>query len=243
MTYHPTPLETLFLWRLLANEGGEFLKDVKPDPKPVARRRLEQAGMIECTKRRASTSKGRGRPLTYISLTEAGWGWAAEHLDAEVTTRSPAAGSILHAILRKLKTHLANCPASLADFITGTAAVVPDSAPSEASPDTTEPDVDLVPTAPPRPEKTTDLAGMICAACGQIRRSNRNGSVRLTALRKRLPSVPAEHLNQTLLVLEKNEQIVLYPIDNPHELSADDANAALPNSAGFDRHLLYLMEN
>ena len=32
MDYSPTPLETLFLWRLLASEGGEFLQDVKPDP-------------------------------------------------------------------------------------------------------------------------------------------------------------------------------------------------------------------
>lgn len=243
MDYTPTSLETLFLWRLLASEGGTFLKDVKPDPQPAGRRRLEQAGLIASSKRRRPTSTGRGRPVTHLSLTEAGWRWAAEHLDAEVSGRSNAAGPILQSIMQKLKIHLADCPTSLADFIMGsTAAGCEDtnSLPtSELAAQVDPGDNDTTTQSNP----ATDHFSMIWEACRQLRRTTPSGAIHLAQLRDTLPNVSRERFNQVLLELERNERVVLCPFDNPRELESDDKNAALPNSAGFDRHILYLVEN
>ena len=122
MSYQPSGLQTLFLWRLLANGGGAFLRDTKPkldvkkDRKP-----LVAAGLIEIEKRKDPQPKKRAQRINYAFLTEQGWQWAAEHLDAEVSDKSPAAGPILRDILAKLKTHLERQHISLADFITGPA--------------------------------------------------------------------------------------------------------------------------
>ena len=42
--------------------------------------------------------------------------------------------------------------------------------------------------------------------------------------------------------MERAESIVLYPLDDPQELYPEDERAALPNSAGDQRHIVY-MEN
>ena len=86
MSYQPSGLQTLFLWRLLANGGGAFLRDTKPkldvkkDRKP-----LVAAGLIEIEKRKDPQPKKRAQKINYAFLTEQGWQWAAGHLDAEVS--------------------------------------------------------------------------------------------------------------------------------------------------------------
>ena len=46
MNCDPQPLQTLFLWRLLANGGGDFSKDIKPRLVKKSRNELVQAGLI-----------------------------------------------------------------------------------------------------------------------------------------------------------------------------------------------------
>ena len=38
MSFTPEPRQTLFLWNLLAHDGGQFLNDVKPELKAKDRR-------------------------------------------------------------------------------------------------------------------------------------------------------------------------------------------------------------
>jgi hypothetical protein len=243
MDYNPTPLETLFLWRLLASEGGEFLKDVKPDPKPAGRRRLEQAGLIEITKRRQPAAQGSKRPVTYISLTDSGWHWASEHLDAEVSAKSPAAGAILQAVMQKLKVHLADCTSSLADFITGDTDIIQAAElprPTSASGNTS---INGLDTSQNDSGTTEGLASRIREACQQLRDRTATGAIRLATLRSELPAISHDRFDQAIRQLERDELVVLHPFDNPRELNTDDENAALPNSAGLNRHILYLVEN
>ena len=100
----------------MASEGGEFWKKVKPQPSAKERKALETAGLITAEKRKEAGKKGSQQSL-YVSLSELGWDWAASNLDAPISTRSPAPGPILQAILSKLKAHLTKTNTSLADFI------------------------------------------------------------------------------------------------------------------------------
>ena len=157
--------------------------------------------------------------------------------------RSTAAGPILQSMMQKLKTHLADCPTSLADFIMGSTAVDhedPTSPPqSDLAAQTDQGGTDTTAQF----NTSTDHASMIWEACRQLRRSTPSGAIHLATLRDTMPNVSRERFNQVLLELERNERVVLYPLDNPRELDTDNENAALPNSAGLDRHILYLVEN
>jgi len=63
MTYLPTPLQTLFLWRLLATNGGEFWKLIKPAIDARERNQLVQAGLIAVENRKEPNPKKGARPL------------------------------------------------------------------------------------------------------------------------------------------------------------------------------------
>ena len=65
---------------------------------------------------------------------------------------------------------------------------------------------------------------------------------KLADLRSKLEDIPTEDLNSVLLGMERSHAIVLYPLDNPQEMHPEDKRAALLNSAGDERHVVY-MEN
>jgi hypothetical protein len=56
MSHEIKPLEALFLWRLAVGGGGDWLKDIKPDPQSPARKKLETNGLIEQVKPTFRTS-------------------------------------------------------------------------------------------------------------------------------------------------------------------------------------------
>lgn len=213
MSLSPNPLQTLFLWRLLASEGGEFWKNTKPQVSTAERKELEAAGLIAIDKRKESDRKG-ARPIMYVSLSEQGWNWAVEHLNAEISKKSNASGPILQDILAKLKIHLERTGSSLADFV-----------------------------CPPEGEVTSepeDIPSRIrrsyCSASG----GRWNVRVRLAELRRALPEVPRAELDESLLAMERQGSVVLYPLDDPQEIEPEDEAAGLPNSLGIRRHIVYL---
>src|SRR5271165_4405795 len=114
MSHEIRPLELLFLWRLAVAGGGDWLKDIKPDPDAAARKRLQAGGVIDQEKRRSPS--GRGKAL-YVTLTDQGWGWLGNHLDADLSTRTPAGTHVLHRLLVKLKAFLDQKQLSLGDLI------------------------------------------------------------------------------------------------------------------------------
>jgi N12 class adenine-specific DNA methylase/adenine-specific DNA methylase len=63
--------------------------------------------------------------------------------------------------------------------------------------------------------------------------------VYLNDLRAQFPDVPRADLDQALRNLESEQSIVLYPLDNPQEITQGRHEAALPNSVGKDRHIIY----
>jgi hypothetical protein len=219
MSDQPNPLQTLFLWRLLATDGGEFLKKIKPELSAKDRNALAAAGLIETDKRKEPNPKKGARAITYIALSDKGWQWAADHLDAKISTSSNAA-PILQSIMTKLKSYLATHQGSLADFICGTATVAqPPSAVCEAS---------------------RDVPGLVRSAYARLTGGQSSVRVRLADLRAALAEVSRADLDSALLDMERNDAIILYPLDDPQETRAEDEAASLPNSAGAPRHIVYM---
>ncbi len=65
-----------------------------------------------------------------------------------------------------------------------------------------------------------------------------NVRVRLADLRRALTDVPRDQLDQTLLAMERQEGLVLYPLDDPQEIHGEDEAAGLANTLGIRRHIL-----
>lgn len=217
MDYMPTGLQTLFLWRLLAAGGGEFLSDIKPALEAKDRRPLERAGFLDTEKRLRQRTGKRPVKASYVSLTEQGWEWAGDHLDADLSARSTAAAPILRAMLTRLKAHLQYQRCSLAEFISHSVARA-----SSAQNDGQE------------------SAELVRAAYGKLSGHQSNRRVRLADLRAVLGHVPRARLDNVLLQMEREDRAVLYPLDNPQEIGPEDEQAALANSVGEARHVIYM---
>jgi hypothetical protein len=87
-----TQMQTLILWSLLAKTGcASFQKHIKPEVTKPDRNALIQAGLI--------TSEKRGRPGIWLEITDQGWAWAGDHLDADLPKRSIAGSAVLQAWL------------------------------------------------------------------------------------------------------------------------------------------------
>ena len=106
-----TKKQTLILWSLLIRPGGTAMqKDIRPLVDKADRDALVKAGLVSSAK--------AGRAIA-LEVTEKGWGWAAENLDADLPGNSPAGSQILQGWLKLLKAFLAARGLALADFVTG----------------------------------------------------------------------------------------------------------------------------
>jgi DNA-binding PadR family transcriptional regulator len=205
------PLEVLFLWRLAVGGGGDWLNDIKPDPKSPARKKLEAGGLIEQDKRKSAS--GRGRAL-YVSLTDRGWGWLGEHLDFELKSRTPAGTEVLHRLLLRLKKFIDQQQLSLSDFIR----------PSQT---TDEPFGD-------------DVLDRLTEAYLTLSNGQTNVRVRIADLRHLLASIPRPTFDEALLEMASSGKASLYRLDNPADIRPEDLEAVLRTPAGEERHIIYL---
>ncbi len=100
----PTPAQTLILWCLLARHGRAPQGEVVPAVKKADREALAAAGLIAVEK--------SGRSFV-LSVTDRGWHWAGDHLDAAL----PPAFRVMQDWLARLGGHLEQSGRTLADFI------------------------------------------------------------------------------------------------------------------------------
>jgi hypothetical protein len=211
MNHEIKPVELLFLWRLAVAGGGDWLKDIKPDPKSPARKRLQADGMIEQGKRKLPS--GRGTAL-YVSLTDRGWNWLGDHLDADLSCRTPAGTVVLHRLLVRIKTFLDQEQISLGDLI--------------------------LPGETPTPVAGASVEDLVTTAYLTISKGQTNVRVRLAELRHFLPSIPRLAFDQALLGMASSGRASLYRLDNPSEIHPEDRDAALRTPSGEERHVVYL---
>jgi DNA-binding PadR family transcriptional regulator len=205
------PLELLFLWRLAVAGGSDWLKDIKPNPEAPARKRLESYGVIEQEKRKPPSG---GRAASFVSLTDMGWGWLGDHLDADLRTRTPAGTEVLYRLLLRLKTFTEQKQLSLGDLIL---------------PSKTEDAVGV-----------DDLENRVTKAYLSLSGGQTNVRVRLADLRRHLSSIPRVRLDQALLDMASGARVSLYRLDDPKEIHAEDRDAVLHTPSGEERHIVYL---
>ncbi len=197
------------------------MKDLKPKLEKQSRDRLEEAGLVT-----VAPQKNRA---FWVELTDKGWAWAADHLDAEISARSSAAGLILRAWLIRLKGYIANNDVALAEIIGGQP-VASDKGALSADSHATASD------APHGlPERIADA--YLSLSGGHWARR-----VRIAHLRDKLSDVSRQKLDAILLDMQQQGKLALYTLDDPRQLSTDDEKAAIKIGPAT-RHIVYMENN
>ena len=193
---------TLILWALLVRDAAAgFQNELKPEPEKADREALQNAGLIRFDK------KGR---RYWLEVTDKGWAWAAEHLDADLPERSTAGSAILQAWLTRLKVFMANHDVVLADVLY----------PQRAA---------ETPTMLPKREPIDygTLRGRIRNAYLAITGTKLNTRVLLSDLRERLKDIDRASLDEALGRMHLEDGTTLSGLNNPQEITPVIRDAAL----------------
>jgi len=183
-----TEMQTLVLWALLAKTGGaSFQKDIKPELKKLDREALVRAGLI--------TSEKRVPHGYWLEITDRGWAWAADHLDAALPKRSTAGSVILQAWLTQLKAFMQARGLALADIL-GT------QRPPEAPP----PDYSAV-------------RQRIRKAYLELTGARLNTRALLSDIREKLKDIDRARLDEAFRRMHLEEGATLSGLDNPQEIT------------------------
>lgn len=193
-----TEMQTLILWALLAKKGaGSFQKDIKPDVKKPDREALVRAGLI--------TSENRGRPGLWLEVTDKGWAWAADHLDADLPTRSPAGSAVLRSWLMQLKAFMEARGLALADIL----------------------DSQRLAGPPPTSVDFATVRERIRKAYLNVTGGRLNTRALLSDLRERLKDIKRDTLDEALKRLHLEEGTTLSGLNNPQEITPAIRDAGL----------------
>ncbi len=217
----PTPIETLSLWGLAAKGGSDWLDCLRPALR--ARKNLLALGLI-IEKKESRTAGKRSVKATKISLADPGWQWLEQHAGEAIAARSPAGTEVLGNLLKVLSHYLQARELPLKELW-------------------------QAPPAKPGPTNTESLSATPALTGPELRHemlqsvrrlADSSGRVRLADLRAALrATLPAEFYS-ALLSLQKHGKLVLYPLDNPEEITPADRQAAL-DIAGYAVHVAYLV--
>jgi hypothetical protein len=189
-----TEMRTLMLWALLTKPGGAGLqKDIRPEMKKADRDALVSEGLI--------ASVAKSRPIM-LEVTDKGWAWAGDHLDAELPKRSVYGAAILQAWLKQLKTFMAAKGFGLADLL--------------ATPAPAEPHDDY-----------PALRGRIRQSYLDATGGHLNQRVFLNVLRDRLRDVDGALLDDALRKMHLEDGAHLSGTDNPPEITAAIRDASI----------------
>jgi len=216
-------LQTLYLWALLGHGGGQWLDALKPVLPAPRRRQLRDWGLIGEAKRPAPT----GSKKLFIELTEQGWIWSRQHLDAPVSDRSPAGNAILHNWLRRLKIYCDGQNVPLPELL----AFQPPA------------DAESPPAAKPLSTAKSAETGQNLAwtAIREAARALRgsDGRVRIAILAWAISRPPFAGLKAALVEAARQDRITLYPEEYPPNLSSEDRACAVHYGAR-DNHWFVL---
>lgn len=145
----------------------------------------------------------------HLVLTDEAWRWAAEHLDADFSINVNG-GRALAGLLPRLKAYMDRHGVSLAEILASG-------------------------EVPGSDDMETRIREAYRAASG----GEWNVPVRLADLRRELADIPRETQDQALLEMQSAGVLVLYPNNDPRDLTSEDQTAAL-DVVGAKRHLVYM---
>lgn len=225
MTAEPNPKQTLILWALLGQGGAaaQGTLGFKIDKKD--RDALQKAGLL-------GVNKGK-RGAVDLEVTDQGWDWAGEHLDAALPSGRSAtkAGTpVLQAWLGRLHAYLRSSNVALAEVLAPAAAATEGGA---------------APGPVPVPEPRHPTPGY-AELRERLRRTYRtltggqfNDSVTLSRLRKALPDLDAATFDRTVLRMHNEDDgTTLMNLGNPREIEPERDFAI--RVKGQDMHVLWI---
>jgi hypothetical protein len=203
-----TEMQTLILWALLARPGGaSFQKNILPEVTKSDREALVKAGLI--------TSERRGGSGFWLEITDNGWAWARDHLDADLPKRSIAGSAVLQAWLKQLKAFMDAHDFTLADILA-----------SQQPPKPTVFDYDVV-------------QRRIRKAYLEVTGNRLNTRALLSDLREKLRDIDRNTLDDALKRMQQEQQASLYQLDNRAEITEADRAAAI-YIGQEPRHILWI---
>ena len=255
-----SPKQALFLLRLLTQQEGFFIGKAKPELTAAERKELVEANLIDIDKRKETP---KSRAANYAVLTEKGWNWAEKNLAGPLPTSGTAGLLVLNKLLHIVQANINAGVISLATFFTvpeppkSTAELAETSLDESSSSDASSAETLLdmndavrnleaaatsaAAASTVTGELSDDLKKRLYNACFQITGDGVYGArIRLADLRSRLADVPRPELDNALRDLERTEAASIMPLDDPREILPVDEEAALANSQGKYRHILYL---
>jgi hypothetical protein len=209
----------LILWALLVTENAAaFQNELKPEPDKADRDALEGAGLIKVER--------RGRYKRYwIEVTDKGWVWASEHLDAKLPTRSNAGGGVLQAWLTRLKVFMSAHGFVLADVL-GPQATAPAGAPGS-------------PVVAPSPFDYAAVRALVRNAYLDITGGHFNARALLRDIREKVKEIDRRTLDDALRQMQVEQEVSLYQLDNRTEITDADRKAAI-YFGSEPRHILWI---
>jgi hypothetical protein len=214
-----TEKRALILWGLIVQENAAgFQNDLKPTPTKADRDALEKDGLITCDKR------GRNRRI-WIEVTDRGWEWAGEHLNARLPAKSYAGSKILEAWLTRLKTFMRAHDFALADILS-----TPDKFRAGEQP----PDIPATPTLDYAQVRERIRRAYLDVTGGRL-----NARALLRDIRDRCKDVDHTVLDETLRRMQVEQEASLYQLDNRAEITDADRAAAI-HFGGEPRHILWI---
>jgi hypothetical protein len=200
------------LWALLAKPGGaSFQKYVRPEVKKPDREALVRAGLIISTRIR---SKAEGGPGYRLEVTDKGWAWAADHLDADLPKRSPAGSAILQAWLRHLKAFMSARGFVLSDIL-------------GAQPSTDASHMPLRETTARMHLNYGAVRDLIRKTYLELTGNRFNTRALLKDIRAKLNGIDRATLDETLTRMHLEEGTTLSSLNNPQELTQPVRDAGL----------------
>lgn len=210
------PKNEILLWKMILTGEEPAKSQLQPPHSSEDRKPLEENGLIEYETRIENRKR-----VTRLVLTDKAWDWASKTPPSAIAqSKSPQAAVVLELALTKLVSYLNQRGLSLVDFVGNRDPLPHHQPPADTSSWQKQP-----------------LAEKILQVSHELGALSR--TISLSDLRKRLPDIPREHLDQELLQLERSGRIAIMTIDDPLAITPEIDEAAI-DILGYKKHVLLI---
>jgi len=213
MSFQPNATQAQALLRLLFIPEEPAISKLRPALPVDKRKELIDAGLIALEK--------RGR-TQHLLLTDRGWAWSADNLRRLCPkTLNQLRPEILAAILEAFGKNMTLRELSLAELVRPEMLFDAPLFKSSASEQGAE-----------------HLPSRILLVCQQLTEGRPGDRIRLADLRNALPDIERSLLDETLLMMQSTNEVVLSTLER-FEINTNDKAAEI-RVAGLPRHVIYL---
>lgn len=225
MDYHPGVTQRHLLFSLLFTGEEPAMSKATPVLNVKQRKELVDAGFIELEK--------RGRAW-HLILTDRAWAWAFDAFDQPVPQRLKLNAKALEGLLGRLRVYMVKNKIGLGDLLAG-------EGPGSYESGSDDPGKDERGIVGAETRHTKNMERQICSAYRRLAGNQWNVRVSIAALRKALPDINRSDLSELLcrMQLSKDYTLVMYPHDDPREITPEDIAAAV-HAAGRENHIIYM---